>query len=69
MASVHFMFDGEVNGGLYGKYPMLSDLDGEDQRYNLDFRLIDNTILQDWWGVESTKRLRDYKKIENLLKI
>ena len=40
-ASVHFAMGGNVKGGLYGIYPSLSDL---------DFKSIDNTIVQDWWG-------------------
>ncbi len=68
-ASVHFAIGGKINGGLYGKYPDLGDLDGGDLRYNLDFRSIDNTIVEDWWGYNSTSRLREYPKIKKLLKI
>jgi uncharacterized protein (DUF1501 family) len=62
-ASVHFAMGGKVRGGLYGKYPSLNDLDEGDLRYNLDFKSIDNTIVQDWWGYKTIKRLSQYKKI------
>lgn len=37
-AGVMFALGAPVKGGLYGKYPSLTDLDNNDLRYNVDFR-------------------------------
>ena len=40
-----------VKGGLYGNTPSLSELDDGDLRFNVDFRQVYSTILDDWLGV------------------
>lgn len=66
-ASSHFMLGGQVQGGLYGRYPSLSDLDNGDLKYNIDFRSIYSTVLEDWWNLTPTNRLKEFSKIKNLL--
>ena len=65
-ATVHFALGGGVKGGLYGKYPSLSNLDNGDLKYNLDFRSMYRTIVEDWWSIKSTKRLKNFSKIKIL---
>ncbi len=65
-ANVHFALGGKVKGGIYGKHPRLDDLDNGDLRYSMDFRSIDKTIVEDWWGYKTTDRLRAFKKVAYL---
>jgi len=66
-ASSHFVLGGQVHSGLYGTYPSLSDLDNGDLKYNLDFRSLYSTVLDDWWDIDRTSRLQNFTKIKNLL--
>lgn len=43
-----FVLGGSVNGGLYGQYPSLSRLDKGDLKYEVDFRSIYSTLIEDW---------------------
>ena len=48
----HFIAGGAVRGGLYGKAPDLSRLDGtQNLFYSTDFRQLYAGVAQDWWGV------------------
>lgn len=59
-----FLFGGRVNGGLYGAYPSLTDLDSGDLRYSVDFRQVYATVLQDWLGADPTQVLfSNFQKI------
>jgi uncharacterized protein (DUF1501 family) len=50
-----FLVGGRVNGGLYGTYPSLSNLDSNgDLQYTVDFRQVYATVLQDWLGADPT---------------
>ncbi len=48
-----FVIGNSVLGGLFGKNPVLSDLDSNgDIKYEFDFRQIYTSVLQDYLGVE-----------------
>jgi uncharacterized protein (DUF1501 family) len=52
-----FLVGGRVNGGLYGTYPSLTDLDSGDLKYSVDFRQVYTTVLQDWLGADASQIL------------
>ncbi|MEW9699915.1 DUF1501 domain-containing protein [Paenibacillus sp. SI8] len=43
-----FIMGDHVKGGLYGTYPSLTQLDYGDLRYEVDFRSIYYTLIEDW---------------------
>jgi uncharacterized protein (DUF1501 family) len=47
-----FIIGNTVQGGLYGTYPSLSDLDNGDLKFNADFRSVYAGILKDVVGVD-----------------
>ena len=48
-AATHFLMGGRVKGGHYGEYPAFDDLAGRDVIYNLDFRSMYQSVVQQWW--------------------
>jgi len=48
-AGLMFVAGDPVRGGLYGKYPSLTDLDDKDLRFNVDFRDVYATATR-WMG-------------------
>jgi uncharacterized protein (DUF1501 family) len=55
----HFVAGGQVQGGLYGAAPMLAHLDSAGNLpLGLDFRSLYATVLERWWGIESSKVLQ-----------
>lgn len=50
-AAPHLVMGGRVQGGLYGAQPSLTDLEGGDLRYAVDYRSLYSTVCRDWWGV------------------
>jgi uncharacterized protein (DUF1501 family) len=53
-ASVAFAVGEHVKGGLYGAYPSLEPSqqeEGGNLKYNMDFRSVYSTILEDWLGL------------------
>jgi uncharacterized protein (DUF1501 family) len=58
-ASAQFLLGGRVKGGLYGLPPALSRLDGDGNLpFAVDFRDLYATVLERWWGVDSTRALK-----------
>lgn len=57
-----------VSGGLFGRHPSLTDLDGNgDLRMQVDFRAVYATVLEDWMGVDAAKVLgRRFDKLKLL---
>jgi uncharacterized protein (DUF1501 family) len=54
----HFVAGGQVQGGLYGAAPMLAHLDSAGNLpLGLDFRALYATVLERWWGIDSSKVL------------
>ena len=55
-AGVAFAVGEHVKGGVYGVYPSLAPADQEEGgnlAFNLDFRSVYSTILEDWFGLEA----------------
>jgi uncharacterized protein (DUF1501 family) len=53
-----FLIGGRVNGGLYGQYPDLSNLDSNgDLIHTVDFRQVYASVLQDWLGTDPSRVL------------
>lgn len=46
-----------LNGGIYGDYPDLSNLDAGDLKFNVDFRSVYATILDQWLAADSVQIL------------
>ena len=59
-----FLIGGRVSGGLYGSYPSLTDLDSGDLKFNVDFRQVYATVLQDWLGADPSQVL--YSQFQKL---
>ena len=53
-----FLLGGKVKGGLHGTYPSLTDLEGGDLKYNVDFRKVYATLLEKWLNADSEKVLK-----------
>ena len=54
-AGVAFAVGEHVKGGIYGTYPSLEPSEqefGGNLKFNLDFRSVYSTILEDWFGME-----------------
>ena len=55
-ASVAFAVGEHVKGGIYGAYPSLEPSqqeEGGNLKFNLDFRSVYSSILEDWFGLEA----------------
>ena len=53
-----FVIGDRVNGGFYNELPSLNDLDKGDLKYNLDFRRVYASLLDDWLDVDSVRILK-----------
>ncbi|MEI8342589.1 MAG: DUF1501 domain-containing protein, partial [Verrucomicrobiota bacterium] len=56
-AAPMFVLGGGVKPGLYGNHPSLTTLNNGDLIYNVDFRSVYATILENWMKVPSQKVL------------
>ena len=57
-AEPQFLIGGQVSGDLYSTYPSLTNLDSSGNiEFNIDFRQIYATLLDDWLGIDSTSIL------------
>jgi uncharacterized protein (DUF1501 family) len=48
-----FLMGDDINAGLHGTYPSLTDLDQGDLKYTVDFREVYATLLEQWFEVDS----------------
>ncbi|MEO0454572.1 MAG: DUF1501 domain-containing protein [Verrucomicrobiota bacterium] len=53
-----YIAGGAIKPGLYGEYPSLTDLHRGDLKYNIDFRSLYSTILDNWMGLDSQQILK-----------
>lgn len=57
-SNVHFALGGAVRGGFHGEPPNLGRLDGNGNlAHTVDFRRLYATVLERWWGIESSSVL------------
>ena len=62
-ASCLFVAGEGVKGGLYGKYPSLTDLDQGDLKHTVDFRGVYASVLEGWMKTSAKPVLRgDFPK-------
>ncbi len=52
-AAPHFMIGGRIKGGVYGRYPDLTDLVKGNLKHTLHYRSLYATLARDWWGLEA----------------
>jgi uncharacterized protein (DUF1501 family) len=52
-AAPMFLIGDNVQNGLLGKHPSLTNLDEGDLKYNTDFREVYAAVLDDWMGADS----------------
>jgi uncharacterized protein (DUF1501 family) len=52
-----FVVGGKVKGGLFVRYPSLTDTDEGDLKYSTDFRRVYGTLLDSWLNADSTQVL------------
>jgi uncharacterized protein (DUF1501 family) len=65
----HFIAGGRVRGGLYGAAPQLARIDGQGNLpLGVDFRSMYATVLDRWWGIDSTRVLGERFETLPLLK-
>ncbi len=67
-AAPMFMIGKGVKEGIVGKHPSLTDLDQGDLKYNLDFRSVYATVLQNWLETPSKPILGDQFPLLKVLK-
>ena len=56
-AGIAFAVGDHVKGGIYGEYPSLElgdQEEGGNLKFNLDFRSVYSTILEDWFSLDPT---------------
>jgi uncharacterized protein (DUF1501 family) len=52
-AAPMFLFGRNIREGVIGRHPSLTDLDSGDLKYNIDFRSVYASVLQDWLDAPS----------------
>jgi uncharacterized protein (DUF1501 family) len=67
-AAPMFMIGKGVKEGVVGKHPSLTDLDQGDLKFNLDFRSVYATVLQNWLDTPSKPILGDQFPLLKVLK-
>jgi uncharacterized protein (DUF1501 family) len=67
-ANVHFAMGGTVRGGLYGKQPSLSNLDGEgNMKFTTDFKSIYSEVCQKVFKISDAEIVKKNKKLPGFL--
>lgn len=62
-AAAHFIFGGNVTGGLHGQHPDLGNLENGDLQYTIDYRALYSSVIDDWLNLP-TNVFEDYKTNE-----
>ena len=66
-AAPMFLLGPMVNAGVVGNHPSLTDLDNGDLKFQIDFRSVYATILEDWLSADSRAILESsYRKADVL---
>jgi uncharacterized protein (DUF1501 family) len=52
-AAPMFLAGGQLRGRLVGAHPSLTDLDGDEMKFHIDFRQVYATVLDQWLGIDS----------------
>lgn len=52
-AAAHFVFGGNVNGGLHGEHPDLGSLENGDLQFTMDYRALYSSVIEDWLQLPS----------------
>ena len=66
-AAPMFLIGDNVQSGLLGKHPSLTNLDEGDLKFNTDFREVYAALLEDWMGADSMAILGKKFKNANVL--
>ena len=67
-AAPMFLIGDNVQNGLIGKHPSLTDLDNGDLKFNTDFREVYTAVLEDWMGANAQTILGKKYAKANVLK-
>ena len=54
-----FLIGSQIVPGVHGAHPSLVDLDQGDLRFQVDFRSVYATVLEQWLGISSQAILGD----------
>ena len=69
-ANAHFVAGGKVIGGMYGQAPELKRLDGNGNLpFSVDFRNMYASVIDKWWGLDSSRILQGRFAAVDLLKM
>lgn len=69
-ASVQFVFGTQVNSGVFGKAPDLTNLnENRDLVYDIDYREVYAEVLGDWFGVPTLEQVRTILQKDDLYPI
>jgi uncharacterized protein (DUF1501 family) len=58
-----FVAGGKVKGGVYGEHPSLTDLEGGDLKYGIDFRSVYATVVERWLGRDPAPIVGDFGRV------
>jgi len=67
-AAPMFLVGGSVKPGIFGQHPSLTDLDQGDLKFNVDFRSVYATVIQNWLETPSKPILGQQFKLMPLVK-
>jgi len=54
-AAAHFVFGGDIDGGMHGDHPDLGNLVDEDLVHTMDYRALYSAVLSDWLKLPSNQ--------------
>ncbi|MDA9159328.1 DUF1501 domain-containing protein [Rhodobacteraceae bacterium] len=65
----HFLMSGALDGGIWGTHPDLGDINEGDVSYTMDYRVVYDRVLADWFGLDKN-RLSKFRSdsLERLLR-
>lgn len=54
-AAPHFLMSGALDGGIWGTHPDLGDINEGDVSYTMDYRVVYDRVLADWFGLDQNR--------------